>query len=109
METLDLERLGELCFDVAESWKKQQMYAFDKSGMMYDTDLYECQNEETALKPSFKNNRAIWDARITTNCGNDWQQAYLSIPKWLYVNYMTRKANFISWRLVESTATYQDI
>lgn len=99
---VNLERLGELIFDVAEGWKKQQIYAFDKSDMMYDTDLYDCQNSETAIIPVFKNGRAIWDARITTNCGNDWHQCYISIPKWLYDMYMKGKANFISWRKIEA-------
>lgn len=107
MET-NLERLGELIFDVAEGWKKQQMYAFDRSEMMYDCDLFDCQNEDTAFLPEFKNGMAIWDARITTNCGNDWFQAFISIPKWIYDSYMNGKANFVSWRKVECDVKYED-
>ncbi|WP_064967631.1 hypothetical protein [Tenacibaculum ovolyticum] len=103
----NLQRLGELIFDVAEGWKKQQVYAFDRSEMMYDTDLFDCQNANTAILPVFKDDRAVWDARITTNCGNDWCQSFISIPKWLYDMYMQGKANFISWKKIEAETKVQ--
>lgn len=105
----NLERLGNLIFDIAEGWKKQQMYAFDRSEMMYDCSLYDCQNAETAFEPKFKNGRAFWDCDVTTNCGNTWYSAELSIPKWLYDYYMKGKADFISWRKVESDVNYENV
>lgn len=104
----NLKRLGELIFDVAEGWRKQQMYANDASEMMFDTDLFDCQNAETAIIPEFKNDRAIWDTRITCNCGNDWYQGFISIPKWLYNDYMNKRANFISWRKVECNVNFDN-
>lgn len=96
-----MERLGDLLFEVAEAWKKQNVYAFDKSEMMYDCSLYDHQNKETAFKPILKDGLAIWNCNVTRDAGNNWEQVNLSIPQWLYNYYMQGKANYISFRKIQ--------
>lgn len=101
MKTVNKERLGELLHDVAWGWQKQNSYAMDRSEMMYDCTLFDCQSPEDAYEPTIKENMATWDCAITTDCGNNWYRAQLAIPAWLYNYYMKGKATFISWRQVE--------
>jgi hypothetical protein len=72
MTTAQKERLGELLHDVAWGWQRQNAYGMDRSEMMYDCTLFDCQNPEDAYEPTIRNGKASWDCEITTNCGNDW-------------------------------------
>lgn len=100
MKTVNKERLGELLHDVAWGWQKQNAYGMNRSEMMYDCTLFDCQNPEDAYEPTISNGMATWDCQITTDCGNNWFDAKMSIPSWLYDYYMRGKAKFISLRKV---------
>jgi hypothetical protein len=101
MKAVNKERLGELLHDVAWGWQKKSSYIMDRSEMMYDCTLFNCQDPEGAYEPIILNGMAIWDCQITTDCGNNWFDAEMSIPACLYDYYMKGKATFISWRKVE--------
>lgn len=96
MSTIDRKRLGDLIFFIAEIWCKSNSQIFGRSQMMYDTTLFDSQNEETAFEPFFKDGRAWFNGSFTTNCGNDWFVGALSIPKWLYDNYLSKRYSFIA-------------
>lgn len=94
------QRLGDLLHDVAWGWQKQNSYAFDRVISMYDCSLFDHQSEEDAFEPELNNGLASWDCLVTTDCGNTWHHATMSIPAWLYKMYISGKATFISWRQV---------
>lgn len=96
-----MERLGNLIFEVANSWLCHKSHSLDKKIKEYNCSLFECQNINTAFHPEFRNGNAYWECSITEDSGNTWEKAELSIPKWLYDMYIDGEINSISSGLVE--------
>lgn len=94
-------RLANLIDEVVSKWKFHNSYENCGDSHTYQCDLDKHTHWKTAFSPIEIGDRMVWTCRITTNGGELWQTADISIPKWLYDYYIKGKTHKISASQIE--------
>lgn len=101
MSKFNINKLNELLILITHGWSTQQSESTGKSKSLYDTTLDDYTNiKNKPYNPTFKKGNATWDCHFTLNCGNKWQKGKISIPKWLFFNFINGKSDFVSPSLI---------